>query len=95
MQVITEVLNNNKNLKIYVVGHTDDQGDPKYNLQLSKRRATAVVKTFVKDLVKDFNIKPSRLTAHGAGPYSPAASNRNDLGRQLNRRVELVKRLAK
>lgn len=91
LQVIAEVLNKNNKLNIYVVGHTDDQGDPAYNLKLSQRRAAAVVKA----LVKDFNIAPARLTAHGAGPYSPAATNRNDLGRQLNRRVELVERLAK
>jgi len=91
LKVITQVLSKNKSLNIYVVGHTDDKGSSAYNVKLSKRRAAAVVKT----LVKDFNIAPARLTAHGAGPFSPAASNRNDLGRQLNRRVELVERLAK
>jgi len=91
LQVITEVLNKDKNLNIYVVGHTDDKGNANYNVKLSQRRAAAVVKA----LIKDFNIAPARLTAHGAGPFSPAATNRNDMGRQLNRRVELVERLAK
>jgi len=91
LKVITEVLNKNKSLNIYVVGHTDDKGNANYNVKLSQRRAAAVVKA----LVKDFNIAPARLTAHGAGPFSPAATNRNDMGRQLNRRVELVERLAK
>ncbi len=35
----------------------------------------------------------SRLQAAGVGPIEPLASNRNDVERQLNRRVELVERL--
>ena len=88
LKLIADVLNKNKDLNIYVVGHTDDSGKASYNLNLSKRRATSVVKS----LIADYGIDGARLVAHGAGPYSPAASNRNDLGQQLNRRVELVER---
>jgi len=91
LAVIKQVLASDKALQIYVVGHTDDKGSASYNLQLSQRRAAAVVDK----LIKEYGIAASRLIAYGAGPYSPVATNRNDLGRQLNRRVELVERLAK
>ena len=89
LKVIADVLNKNKRLNLYVVGHTDDKGSPEYNLTLSSKRAKAVVKA----LVAQYGIKESRLTGYGVGPYAPAATNKNDLGRQLNRRVELVERL--
>jgi len=59
------------------------------NLDLSRRRAQAVVKA----LVGQFGIAENRLEAKGVGPLSPVATNRNEEGRQLNRRVELVERI--
>lgn len=90
LDVIAQVLEKNKRLSLYVVGHTDDKGSAEYNLDLSKRRANAVVKT----LIADYGIAKTRLIPQGVGPYSPAATNKNELGRELNRRVELVERLS-
>ena len=90
LKIIMDVLNKDKTLNIYVVGHTDDSGKPEYNLALSERRAASVTKA----LINDYGIDASRLKSHGAGPYSPVATNHNDLGRQLNRRVELVEKLS-
>ena len=90
LDVIAQVLEKNKKLSLYVVGHTDDKGSAEYNLDLSKRRANAVVKA----LIADYGIAKTRLIPQGVGPYSPAATNKNELGRELNRRVELVQRLS-
>ncbi len=86
---ISKLLNKNKQLKLYVVGHTDDKGSTDYNIKLSSRRAAAVVA----NLVGNYGIAKNRLSAYGVGPYSPAASNSSEYGRQLNRRVELVVKL--
>ena len=90
LDVIAQVMEKNKKLSLYVVGHTDDKGSFDYNLKLSKRRADAVVNA----LIADYGVAKERLLAQGAGPYSPVATNKNDLGRELNRRVELVERLS-
>jgi outer membrane protein OmpA-like peptidoglycan-associated protein len=90
LDTIAQVLDKNKQLSLYVVGHTDDKGSAEYNLNLSKRRADAVVKA----LITNYGVSKSRLFAHGAGPYSPVATNNNELGRELNRRVELVEKLS-
>lgn len=75
-------------LKLYVSGHTDDVGEPSANLDLSMRRALAVVS----ELVSNRGINGARLTAAGVGPYAPIAPNSTEAGRAKNRRVELVYR---
>jgi outer membrane protein OmpA-like peptidoglycan-associated protein len=82
---IIKMLQANPNLKVYVVGHTDNAGTFDHNLKLSQSRAGAVVSTLVKR-----NITASRLTPYGAGPTSPVASHKTEEGRAKNRRVELV-----
>jgi OOP family OmpA-OmpF porin len=88
LKEIVNVLKKEPTLKVYVVGHTDDVGDVASNLDLSRRRAAAVVKA----LVTEYGIAPNILDSFGAGPYAPVASNdKEEGGRALNRRVELVK----
>ena len=89
LDAIAELLKRNSDLKLYVVGHTDDTGDMAANVTLSKQRADSVVAA----LVKDYQVATSRLVAQGVGPYAPASNNTSDAGKQKNRRVELVKRL--
>ena len=83
---IAKLLKDSPDLKLYVVGHTDNQGAAAYNADLSLRRATSIVR----DLTTGGGIAASRLTPHGAGLYSPVASNTDEPGRAKNRRVELV-----
>jgi OOP family OmpA-OmpF porin len=74
-------------LSLLVVGHTDAQGGYDYNLDLSERRAEAVVRA----LVDDRGIAAGRLRAAGVGFLAPVATNDTDAGRAKNRRVVLVK----
>jgi OOP family OmpA-OmpF porin len=75
-----------KALKVYIVGHTDNQGSLETNLTLSQKRAEAIVAA----LGKDYKVDPKRMLARGAANYSPLASNASEDGRARNRRVELV-----
>ena len=74
-------------LTVHVVGHTDNVGPLAQNLDLSKRRAQAVVTA----LTTTHKVAAARLRADGVGPLAPVASNDTDAGRAKNRRVELVK----
>ena len=76
-------LEKNKTLKIEISGHTDSKGSDAYNVDLSKRRAEAVVNYLIKN-----GIEPQRLQSKGYGESIPVASNETEEGRQLNRRVE-------
>lgn len=83
---IAALLKSKPELRLKVVGHTDNQGTAEYNLDLSRRRAANVVAT----LSREFAIAPERLSAEGAGLTQPIASNETEEGRAQNRRVELV-----
>jgi outer membrane protein OmpA-like peptidoglycan-associated protein len=86
LQEVAKMLKENAAVKVYVVGHTDNVGALAANLDLSKRRAAAVVQA----LTTQYGVAASRLQSFGAGPYAPVASNKSEDGRALNRRVELV-----
>lgn len=83
---IAKFLAANPAIKIYVVGHTDNAGTYDANVDLSKRRAEAVVKV----LTTKHGIAAARLRGAGVASVAPVATNRTAEGRQLNRRVELV-----
>jgi outer membrane protein OmpA-like peptidoglycan-associated protein len=84
---MAKLLQQDPKLKVYVVGHTDNQGGLAHNVELSQKRAESVVKA----LAADYKIDAKRLSAKGVASYSPVASNDADAGREKNRRVELVK----
>jgi outer membrane protein OmpA-like peptidoglycan-associated protein len=84
---IAGLLKGDPRLAVLIVGHTDNQGAFDHNLDLSRRRAEAVVKV----LAASHGIDPRRLRAAGVGMMAPAASNDADTGRAKNRRVEVVK----
>lgn len=88
LQEIAELLKADKSLVVFVVGHTDNVGDYQMNLMLSAQRSTAVIK----ELTTKYAVSAAQLISFGAGPTSPVATNDTDAGRQLNRRVELVKK---
>lgn len=84
---MAKLMQQNPALKVYIVGHTDNQGVAAHNVDLSQKRADAVVKA----LSADYKVDGKRLSAKGVASYAPVASNDNDAGREKNRRVELVK----
>ncbi len=86
LKLIADLLKQDSALKLYVVGHTDNVGALDMNMDLSRRRAEAIVK----ELTSKYGIAPSRLRADGVGPLTPVASNLDETGRSKNRRVELV-----
>jgi OmpA-OmpF porin, OOP family len=87
IEEIAKLLKSDPALKLYVVGHTDNEGTIDSNIRLSQDRADAVIKA----LIQDHNIAPARLRAYGCGLFAPVASNDTEEGRSKNRRVELVK----
>ena len=65
-------------LKVLVVGHTDNQGALDANLELSRRRAQAVVAA----RVSQQGIAAARLTKQGVGMAAPVASNASEAGEE-------------
>jgi len=71
--------------KVRVVGHTDSDGNADANLDLSKRRAKAVVDGLIAR-----GVESARLESDGFGASQPIADNKTKDGKAKNRRVELV-----
>ncbi len=86
LKEVAKTLNERKDIqRIRVDGHTDNVGSDKLNLNLSQRRATAVMKFLVKE-----GVDAKRLSSKGWGEANPIASNDTDQGRAQNRRVEFM-----
>ena len=79
------ILKNDWINRIEVQGHTDSDGDAPYNLDLSQRRAEAVVAYFAK---KD--LAPGRFVAKGYGESAPLVKNDTPAHRAQNRRVQFI-----
>ena len=88
IEEVSKLLVMNPDLNIYIVGHTDIEGNFSDNVKLAEDRADSVVQW----LIEKHQIKADRLSPKGVGPLSPVASNANEAGKRLNRRVELVKK---
>ncbi|VXC12926.1 MULTISPECIES: OmpA family protein [unclassified Pseudomonas] len=73
----------NKN-GVNIVGHTDSTGSQALNQSLSQRRAQSVA-----NYLSANGVPGQRISAYGAGPSQPIASNATDAGRAQNRRVEI------
>lgn len=73
-------------LRIALVGHTDTVGGLNTNIALSRRRAQSVRQR----LISEHGIAGGRMEADGMGYLSPVASNLDEVGREANRRVEVV-----
>jgi len=84
---IANVLKENADVKVKIVGHTDADGDDAKNLDLSKRRA-ASVKSY---LVKEFGIAADKLETDGKGESAGVDKNTTAEGKANNRRVEFIK----
>ena len=77
-------MNENKDKRVNLAGHTDSVGTEAYNQKLSERRVTSVRDYIVKKGVAD-----SRVSGRGFGESKPIAENKTREGRTKNRRVEI------
>ena len=86
LEEMGKLLKDHTAFKVFIVGHTDNQGTFENNVILSKQRAAAVIDA----LVKTYGIDARRMIPYGVANVAPVASNAEETGRAKNRRVELV-----
>ena len=84
---ISQVLIQDENIKLNIIGHTDADGTEDSNLQLSKTRAAAVKHA----LVNIYKVSGERLQTDGKGESVPIGDNSTSNGKAQNRRVEFIK----
>jgi outer membrane protein OmpA-like peptidoglycan-associated protein len=82
---VVSVFAQNERLRLRVEGHTDSDGKPAHNQDLSARRAASVRAYLI-----DKGVAEDRVESQGCGQNTPLADNKTDEGKQQNRRVEFV-----
>lgn len=82
---LATVLKEDPQRKVLIEGHTDSVGSDEYNQGLSERRAASVQAALF-----ERGVEASQISTVGKGKSTPVASNASAVGRQQNRRVELV-----
>ena len=89
LEELAEVMDDLDDRNFLVAGHTDDvpigSGRFSSNWELSTARAVEVV-----EFLQGNDVSPQTLAAAGYGEYDPVASNDDEAGRALNRRIEIV-----
>lgn len=80
-----EVMKNYPEIRVKIVGHTDDRGAYTHNLDLSQRRAAAV-----RDYLVEGGVSSDRISTDGVGPDQPIETNETPEGRAKNRRIEFI-----
>ena len=87
---IAKIIMDYKNYDVLIEGNTDDVPISRENIRnnwdLSCLRASSVVQT----LQNKYNVDPKRLTAGGRGQYNPLVANDTELGKQRNRRTQII-----
>ncbi len=86
IQKLASATQENKNIKVSVVGHTDTAGSSNYNYALGGRRAEAVQKMLIK-----YGIPASQIVAVSAGEEDLAVPTPDNTPNAANRRVRVVK----
>jgi outer membrane protein OmpA-like peptidoglycan-associated protein len=82
---VVQFLQLNPRRVVRVEGYTDNVGDEKENLRLSRERAQSVA-----DVLTDLGIDEKRVQVQGYGDQYPVEANASERGRAKNRRVEIV-----
>ena len=87
---IAKIITDYKDYDVLIEGNTDDvpilRENIRNNWDLSCLRASSVVQY----LQTKFGVDPKRLTAGGRGEYNPIASNSTAVGKQRNRRTQII-----
>jgi len=79
---VSELIKNNKNIRVLISGHTCDIGSEEVNLRYSKDRAEAVRYYLIRK-----GVDPNRISTDAKLDAEPLVPNTNEENRQQNRRV--------
>jgi chemotaxis protein MotB len=87
---IAKIIKDYKDYDVLIEGNTDNVPIKRENIRnnwdLSALRASSVVQA----LQNDYGVDPKRLTAGGRGEYNPIADNNTEVGKQRNRRTQII-----
>ena len=87
---IAKIINDYKDYEVLIEGNTDNVPISKTNIRNNWDLAALRASSVVQELQNRYGVDPKRLTAGSRGEYNPIASNHTALGRQRNRRTQII-----
>lgn len=82
---LAKALTEHGDIKLKIDGHTDYIGSDQYNFNLSLKRANSI-----KNYLVSKGVLSKNISVEGYGKQNPIASNKTEIGRAKNRRVEFI-----
>ena len=87
---IAKIIKDYKDYDVLIEGNTDNVPIKKTNIRNNWDLSTLCASSVVQALQNDYGVDPKRLTAGGRGEYNPVASNDTEVGKQRNRRTQII-----
>ena len=87
---IAKIIKDYKDYDVLIEGNTDNVPIKKTNIRNNWDLSTLRASSLVQALQNDYGVDPKRLTAGGRGEYNPIASNDTEVGKQRNRRTQII-----
>ena len=87
---IAKIINDYKDYEVLIEGNTDNVPISKTNIRNNWDLAALRASSVVQELQNKYGVDPKRLTAGSRGEYNPIATNDTALGRQRNRRTQII-----
>ena len=87
---IAKIINDYKDYEVLIEGNTDNVPISRENIRNNWDLAALRASSVVQELQNNYGVDPRRLTAGSRGEYNPIASNDTAVGRQRNRRTQII-----
>ena len=87
---IAKIITDYKDYEVLVEGNTDNVPISRTNIRNNWDLSTLRASSVVQELQNKYGVDPKRLTAAGRGEYNPIADNDTELGKQRNRRTQII-----
>ncbi len=87
---IAKIINDYKDYEVLIEGNTDNVPISRENIRNNWDLAALRASSVVQELQNNYGVDPKRLTAGSRGEYNPIASNDTAIGRQRNRRTQII-----
>ena len=87
---IAKIINDYRDYEVLIEGNTDNVPISRENIRNNWDLAALRASSVVQELQNRYGVDPKRLTAGSRGEYNPIASNDTEVGRQRNRRTQII-----
>ncbi len=87
---IAKIINDYRDYEVLIEGNTDNVPISRENIRNNWDLAALRASSVVQELQNRYGVDPKRLTAGSRGEYNPIASNDTAVGRQRNRRTQII-----